>query len=674
MSLRSRPKTSCLTSSGICETRFAVVGRANCKRQPKPASAYTQLGFSFSSRSTGRHTGTNGVLETSSRYCTDMKREEMDGRVQLGEYGIYPEGPKPPVWVLTGETAANRPVKVFMKLNKIESIDEDDLPLTADQRASVDAYGLFVGTGECGLGRQACYQKCRVKGGPCTTKSGSGKQCSGCKPCCCSTSGGGEPVSEGCSFSYTKTCVWEGLHLVTLDNNIKSTVRTLVTSAIEGVNRGWVSVNVDPAILDSVDFNPGNLLGMFQWNSETSGAKVASAITGTRCTINIAGDAKPKVRAISNALKGDVALGPEYSVDTQFFQTSLPIAIQIGPGTDTFVLAKMLLYVPKLSIGIRTLSAPDAGEAMCCLFNDEDNTDSPGTCEPAVSSYTMCYTSAQAQSGGISWDIASYSGADEVKFFVSYVVPTGAASTGTAFDVELGQLLFRVTPYSVTNIPGVTIARVVSGSPSTTAAVSLGEGSEVPLPITTSQASTYGNLSVKLAIQDSGANQGFTFTVFRRDGLSSWTIPTAPFEALEDTFETINVVNQSTQSAVSFGSAPLSYDPSNPDTYYTYGMLQYVMSAAGMLLSDTVSVWFNVPLGGVTYKFALSPSTAYRGSSLLFSITNTGTGTKVAETYTTGVSTLTASDGSTLKITQLIQNEKWVVQIVRLDEDACAFM
>jgi len=592
----------------------------------------------------------------------------MDGRVQLGEYGIYPEGPKPPVWVLTGETAANRPVKVFMKLNKIESIDEDDLPLTAAQRASVDAYGLFVGTGECGLGRQACYQKCRVKGGPCTTKSGSGKQCSGCKPCCCSTSSGGEPVSEGCSFSYTKTCAWEGLHLVTLDTNLKSTIRTLVTSAIEGVNRGWVAVNVDPAILDPVDFNPGNLLGMLQWNSDTTGARVASAITGTGCTINIAGDAKPKVRAISNALKGDVALGPEYSVDTQFFQTSLPVAIQIGPGTDTFVLAKMLLYVPKLSIGIRTLSAPDAGEAMCCLFNDEDNTDPPGSCEATVSSYTMCYSNAPDL--GISWDVAAYSGADEVKFVVYSTIPSGAVSTGTAFVAQLGNLLFQVTPYSVTNIPGVTIARYVNGSPSTTAAISLGEGSEAPLPLTTSQASTYGNLSVRLAIQDTGVT-AFIFTIFRRDGLSSWTIPTAPFNsdvALQDTFDSINVVNQSTQSAVSFSSGPLLFAPDTAESS-TYGMLQYVMSAAGMLLSDTVSVWFNVPLGGVTYKFALSPSTTYKGSPLLFSITNTGT--KVAETYTTGVSTLTASDGSTLKITQLIQNEKWVVQIVRLEDGAC---
>lgn len=673
---RPCPKTSCLSSTGVCETRFAVVGRANCKHQPKPASAYTQLGFSFSSRATGRHTGTNGVLDTQSTYCTALKREEAEGRVQLGEYGIYPEGPKPPVWVLTGETAANRPVKVFMKLNKIESLDEADLPLTAAQREALDAYGLFVGTGECGLGRQACYQKCIVKGGPCTTQPGKGRSCGACRPCCCSKAGGGEPLTAGCSFEYTRTCNWEGLHLVRLDAALKAAITTLVTSAIEGANRGWVAVNVGAAVLDPVDFNPGALLGMLQWNSDTTGARVASVLTDTRCAVTIAADAKPKVRAISNALKGSVALGPEYTVDTEFFLTSLPVAIQVGPGTGTFVLAKMLLYVPKLCVGVRTLSAPDAGEALCCLLDDTANTPDPAACAATPSTYTLCYSSAQALGSGVAWDAAAYSGADQVVVFVAAAIPSGnTIASGSAFDVTLGALTFRVTPYAVASIPGVTIARYVGGTPSASAAVSLGDGSEAALPLTAAQAATYGNLSVSLEVQagGSGATAGFAFSVFRRDGLASWTIPTGPFVAGADTFATVSVNNQSTQAAVSFGDAPLSYAPAlvSGGGPYAYGMLQYVMSAAGMLLSDTVSVWFSVPLGGDTYKFALSPSTAYKGSPVVFSILDAGSGEELAETYTTGVSTLTASDGSTLKITQLIQNEKWVVQIVRLGASAC---
>lgn len=664
--------------SRVCNEsrRLNVTGRPPCRRQPKPASTFTAMGFNFTSYVTSRATNASDIAPPSGA-CTAVKRTELAGRVQLGEYGVYPEGPKPPVWVLTGETPGNRPVKVFARLAKLEAIEAADLPLTDAQASSPGEYGLFVGTGVCGLGRQACSEKCRVKGGGCQSGSGAGAACSSCQPCCCAGATPTlTPVTPGCSASYTKTCEWEGLHLVDLDNNLGSAVRQLVASAAQGVNKGWVAVDAAPQVTSPLDFSPGALLGMQVWDSTVSGTRVANMLADTACTTCIPGTGSAVAKQLSVALKGTVALGPEYNAGTQFFHTSLPVAVQLAAtsavGSTTWILAKLQLLVPKTVCGttIRTLSAPDAGEALCCLLNDVDNLPAtrPEDCTAVESSYTLCY-SADDAAEDVALDQAVYSAADRVVFFVASAVPTGnTVATGDAFDAYVGTTRFLVTPYSVTGVPGLSFQQYVSGTPSTALAVSVSEDASAPFPLTASQQAAWGNLYVRVDAVTSGTT-GFNVTLYRRDALVSWPFLTGPLTAGSDAFTSTTVSNQSGHT-IDIASPPLSYAPGAvpSELGVNYGMAQFVMPAALMLVTDTTSTFFTLAMGGASYKFVLEPSTDYSASPVTFVTQKDGA--TVQTTSQAEVGTLT--DGTDIyKITQVVDQQNWVVQIVRLTTSSC---
>jgi len=62
-----------------------------------------------------------------------LKRREEEGVAKVwGPTACTPKGPKPPVWILTGETVGNKPVKVFLRVSEIDTIEADEL--TAHQR------------------------------------------------------------------------------------------------------------------------------------------------------------------------------------------------------------------------------------------------------------------------------------------------------------------------------------------------------------------------------------------------------------------------------------------------------------------------------------------------------------------------------------------------------------
>lgn len=625
-------ESKCLTSSGVCQVRFNVMGRPSCRRQPKPASTFTSMGFNFTSHVTSRATNALDIAPASN-HCTAVKRTELEGRVQLGEYGVYPQGSKPPVWVLTGETPGNRPVKVFVKLAKMEGIDTADLPLTDAQAAAPGEYGLFVGTGVCGLGQQSCSEPRVVAG--------------------------------------SKTCEWEGLHLVDLDNNIAAAVRQLVASAAQGVNKGWVAVDAAPQVTSPLDFSPGALLGMQVWDSTVSGSRVARMLTDTQCTTCVPGSGSSTSKTLSQALKGTVALGPEYNSSTQFFQTSLPVAVQLAAATATgstvWVLAKLSLLIPKTAgaTTIRTLSAPDAGEALCCLLHDVDNTPAtrPEDCAAVESSYRLCYSVDDAAED-VSFDQAVYSAADQVVFFVAATVPTGnTVATADAFDAYIGSTRFLLTPFSVTGIPGLSLQQYVSGTPSSSLAVSVSQDGSAPFPLTADQQAAWGNLYVRVDAVTSGTT-GFNVTLYRRDALTSWPFVTGPLTTGSDAFTSTTVSNQSGH-AVDIAVPPLSYAPGivAAELGVNYGMVQFVMPAALMLVTDTTSTFFTLAMGGSAYKFALAPTTDYTASPVTFVTQKDG----ATVLTTTQAQVGTVLDGTdTYKITQVIDQQNWVVQIVRL--------
>jgi len=56
-----------------------IVKKSLCKRQPKASSNFTPMGQSFSAQMTGRHTGTNGALDSRFSVCNVRKHLRLEG-------------------------------------------------------------------------------------------------------------------------------------------------------------------------------------------------------------------------------------------------------------------------------------------------------------------------------------------------------------------------------------------------------------------------------------------------------------------------------------------------------------------------------------------------------------------------------------------------------------------
>lgn len=694
-------RTGCITSTGVCMNHFEVLAfnSGTCRHQPKPASSFTDLGFSFTSRSSGRHTATSGVLDTRSSNCSRIKRTELEGVAKYGSYGIYPEGPKPPVWVLTGETVGNHPIKVFLRVTELDTIEADELPLTEAQKESFELLGLYVGTGECGLGRQACRQKCYVSGKGCrvstsddTTgdnRTSDGLPCS-CAPCCC-PSGDITAVSAGCDFAYTKDCEWEGLHLVRLASNIRSAVLAQIAELLSGVNTGWRTAEVDPLIVDPVDFNPGNLLGLMQWNKNISGAKLTNVLNANAGCPSIKISAGQAAES-ALALKGLVTLGPEYNSQTTFMQTRLGVVVDLGPATSDYYLAVVTMYVPVMT-GVTPLSAPDAGNRLCCLFEDTvvDNSANP-TCQPALSYLSMFYTTNDAgEYFSFSIDNVVYSITDESRFIMSFETPVTGTTTGTPRTMFLGNQEFTVTPYSVVGIPGLAIEAVDSDATS----ISLAVGAQGPLPLTASQVDTFGDLHMRVLRIDNDFLFS-EFAIFRRTGLSTYSLPEAGLVGGSRLFLTTPLINADPPAVYTadvydniFNS---TYVYQNPPTRVSptvafplgYGFSQFVMSSAAVLVSDLDTVAFRIEFinsgepswTDETWEFRVHPISLSLSSTLSFSynrVSPTSSEEVVVQDRQTTSFVLNEGGANEMafQVVLAIFNGDWVTQLMPCDDAAC---
>lgn len=682
-------RTGCITSSGVCMNRFQTLAfnSGTCKRQPKPASTFTDLGFSFSSRSSGRHTATSGVLDTRSSNCTVIKRREAEGLAKFGSYGVYPEGPKPPIWLMTGETVGNKPVKVFLRVSELDTIEADELPLTNAQLESFDLLGLFVGTGECGLGRQACNQKCYVTGTGCRVKNsdstagGTTVGCS-CAPCCC-PSGEIRDASAGCDFSYQQDCLWEGLHLTRLDSNLKAVVLNQLVQLLAGVNTGWQVAEVDPQIVDPVDFNPGNLLGLYQWNKDLTGSRLSSLLAGsTECpSIRLT----PSEAASSSlAIKGLVALGPEYNDQTSFRESRLGVVVDLGSATSQYYLAVVTIYSPVMT-GLSPLPPPQAGNRLCCLFEDSvvDSSGDPD-CQPVLSYLSMIYGFFE---GGdyfdFSIDNVVLSITDEARFVMAYETAVTGTSTGTPRTMYLGDQAFTVTPYSVLNIAGLAIEAV--GSDATP--ISLAVGAQGPLPLTSAQVSAWGNLFVKVLRMDNSFNFA-EFSVFRRTGLDRYTLPSGPVRdgsllffssslvnTDPSTVYTVDLSDSDLEPTYAFRPPPASQNATTTEPK-GYGFSQYTMTAAAVAVSNLETVAFRLAFENSsdgsfvdeTWEFRINPISDALSATLSFSYNKVlPTVTQEVTVQDRQISSFILNEGgaaqAAFQIVMAVYQGDWVVQL-----------
>lgn len=684
-----------LSSTEVSYRPRSSVSKETCAKRPKPASSFTDMGFSFSSRSSGLHTGTSGVLDTRSGICTSIQKRKLDGVAKYGSYGIYSAGPKPPVWVLTSETIGNRPVKVFYRVSDIDTVDADDLPFTDAQLSTSGLWGVYVGTGECGIGRQACRQKCYVSGKAGCVVSDSSRtstKCTTCAPCNCSTStsmnGNNTKRSAGCSFQYDHECDWEGVHLVRLDSNLSAGILQQLAELISGVNTGWRSAEIDPQIIDPVDFNPGNILGMMQWNKNIDGSKLSNILN--------ANNGCPSVR-ISNtnaataalAIKGIVSLGPEYTSRTTFMQTRLGVAVNFGLTTGQYYLIVVTMYVPVMT-GVSKLSAPDAGNRLCCLFADTtvDNTGNP-LCSPVLSYISMVYKPLTSYPA-IQADNVVFSIADEAKFIMSYQTSVTGTSVGTSRTLFLGDQEFTVTPYSILGIPGIAIDPISSSKEG----ISIAVGAQGPLPLTSEQVASWGDIHIKLIRMDN-TNLFVEFALFRRTGLSMYTLPTNPILSGSKLFATTPVINTSPVATYeadiwdSDSNSTFAYRPppveqsSSVSSPLGFGFSQFVMPSAAVAISGLDTVAFRLKFvnsGSVswtdeTWEFRVNPISESVSSTLSFAfnkvLPDVEEETIVQNRQNSSIHLSSGSNDRYFQIIMAIYNSDWILQLIPCESDSC---
>jgi len=292
------------------------------------------------------------------------------------------------------------------------------------------------------------------------------------------------------------------------------------------------------------------------------------------------------------------------------------------------------IYSPAQT-GVNRLSSPDAGNRLCCLFEDSvvDNSANP-LCFPVTSYLSVLYAFNGSDYFDFQLDNVVLSLADEARFIMAYETPVTGTATGTARTAHLGDQAFTVTPYSVLNILGLAFEAVGS----TATSISLAVGAQGPLPLTTEQRSLWGNLFVRVIRMDNASSIA-EFTVFRRDGLDNYSIPTSAPLSASELFETYLLVNTdppATYTADLADSAFLptfAYRPPPTDVNSTsaspqgFGFVQYVMTSAAVTVSAMDTVAFRIAFENTTdagftnetWEFRINPISYALSSTLSFS-------------------------------------------------------
>jgi hypothetical protein len=471
-----------------------------------------------------------------------------------------------------------------------------------------------------------------------------------------------------------------------LASNLKAVILNQLVQLLAGVNTGWQVAEVDPQIIDPVDYNPGNLLGLYQWDKTVTGAALTSilnAVTGCPSYRVSASEAA----ASALALKGLVTLGPEYTDATSFVQTRLGVIVDLGAATSQYYLAVVTIYAPVLT-GVETLAAPDAGNRLCCLFEDTvvDNSGNPD-CQPVLSYLSLIYGSNGSDYFDFSIDNVVLSIADEARFVMSFETAVSGTATGTARNMYLGDQQFKVTNYSVLNIRGIAVEPV--GSSAT--AISLAVGAQGPLPLTAAQVNEWGDLFIKV-IRIDNAISFAEFAIFRRTGLDRYSLPTQPVFPDSVLFQTSSLVNTDPPTAYTADLADSILSPSYAyrpppaaqniltPTPQGYGFAQYTMTAAAVTVSALDSVAFRLEFVDTsaaftdeTWEFRINPISPAISSTLSFSynrVVPTVTEEVTVQDREVSAFVLNAGEASqaAFQLVMAVYQGDWVIQLMRCFE------
>ncbi len=681
----------CATGSVFCGNRSKFIGKQNCKKQPKPANVHTDLGFSFSSHATDKHTGLNGVLSSNSKFCTDVKRREADGLANFGELK-FALGNKPPVWSLTNQTTGNNRVKVFTRIRELSTMPREDFPFRAEQLEGFKILGVFIGTGVCGTNAEGepmmrCGEKCYVSGkgcrySGCTTVAEETNDCVGCKPCCCpavDTEGAGDVVKSGnltCCDPALETCECPprdtdcgGVRLVNLDPTLEDIIFRQTAGAIAGVNTGWSAVYVRPLIEDPVDQNPGSFLGLLQWNSEVRGSRLSQILTGTPVCPVIQTSSESFFSVLSTGIRGNVVLAPEYSSSTVFMRSKIMTVVE-APSQDVVMLVTSDVYIPK-SQAIQMLDAVSACSAMQCIFNDELSQPAD-SCTGRVSSLVEYLDSTDL--GGptrLLINPALYTAANELQVKIKAVIPP-YTTTGVWLEtvtLELGEYVYDLIFQNILDAPLFTI-RWSSSNPGPVPAVSqtsLSFGSEGQLPMNEAQKNSY-NLQFPLQVSAEfpivgGVETCVVLNFFYQTALD-FTLPSTAVPPQQyDEFVLVPIVSNGVTFTVDtsaenwttrlFGSTKI------------YGFTQFFVGSVNI----SAESYFNLDVDGDIYRLTFS-GTLSGSQEQLFSITDEGTGdltsfrSQERKDYNLGPLPLQITFG------QNVTEHGWFVQMMAVD-DGC---
>lgn len=327
-----------------------------CPFKPKPASTFTELGLSFAARMTNRHNQISGTLESSSKECVRVNKKRLEGKVDFGNRMGIRLGPKPPQWLLTGQTTAPF-VRMYAQVYDIETVSLDLINVDFDTLPN-NMYALYIATNCCGTkgandGEGGC-RSCTVVKSCCSAKTCANQSVTGHHCQCECEAKGCEDVdicncthdSKKCTYEdpvpYVEGCFDDTPRAVELNTTIQEWVVKQVTNAQNGCCfTGWTTVDMDPQ--DISTNNPGEFIGMLDWDC-TSTLKKLKANTFKTNPSNVTKKARNLLEVSEDKLNFN-----GYADSTVFKRVSLCVVYRREETDDEALLVRLKLYVPGTS-------------------------------------------------------------------------------------------------------------------------------------------------------------------------------------------------------------------------------------------------------------------------------------------------------------------------------------
>ena len=363
------------------------VGDEHCSFKPKPAATFTELGLSFAARMTDQQNQINGNLDTSSKECVRVNRRRMEGKVDFG-YGMGIRlGPKPPQWLLTGQTTSSV-IRAYAQVIGIETTSEFLVDVDFDALPD-HMYGLYIATNCCGTkgandGEGGCRTCTAIKGccgtKTCADQSDDGAHCQ----CHCDVRDGCEEKPSICNCTHDELrCVWsdpvpfvggcfdDTPRATRLNDDIRALVVKQVTNAKNGCCfEGWSTIDFVPQDLEDPT-EQGQFVGMLKWDCSSTLKKLKQNVFKTN-PLNISKKARRALNISQEKLnfKG-------YANSTVFNRVQMCVVYRREEDENP-LLVRLNLYVPgtsgapfRYTCGYDACSAMSSGSLTSRIFAND---------------------------------------------------------------------------------------------------------------------------------------------------------------------------------------------------------------------------------------------------------------------------------------------------------------